>query len=56
MKHWNPDEDLRRATRSRSKPGLPEGAGVGLLVTAAACVGFAILIYQLAGPRDIVGP
>jgi len=55
-KHWNPDEDLARAHRSTPKREWPEGATAGLLVLAAGCVGFAVLLYQIAGPRDVFAP
>lgn len=54
-RHWNPDRDLARARDSAPKPHWPNGATVGVAVVAAACIGAAILLYQLAGPRDIFG-
>ena len=32
---------------------LPDGAKVGLALLAAACIGAAIGLYELAGPRDV---
>ena len=55
-KHWNPGEDLARARRTTPKREWPEGATAGLLVLAAGCVGFAVLLYQIAGPRDVFAP
>jgi hypothetical protein len=54
-RHWNPDRDLARARDSAPKPHWPHGATVGVALVAAACLGMAILLYQLAGPRDIFG-
>lgn len=36
----------------RSRP-LPPGAKAGLVLLAAACLGVAIGLYQLAGPSDV---
>jgi hypothetical protein len=33
---------------------MPEGAKVGLLLIAAACVGAAIAAYQVWGPSDAI--
>jgi len=53
-KHWNPDEDLSRVRDAAPKSEWPEGATVGLLLVAGACIGFAVLMYQIAGPRDVL--
>jgi hypothetical protein len=31
----------------------PQGAIVGILLVAAACVGFSLALYHVAGPRDV---
>ena len=49
--HWNPEEQLVRAKAAR-KP-WPKGATAGLLLVAAACTAFAIILYQVAAPRDV---
>jgi len=56
-KHWHPDEELllARNAPAQPRPRLPAASLVGLAVVAAACVGAAILLYRLAGPRDIFG-
>ena len=54
-RHWNPDEDLARVRGAQVQPRWPEGATVGVALVAAACVGMAILLYRLAGPRDVFG-
>ena len=49
-KHWKPEGE----TRPRRGGGpWPEGATVGLLLVAAACVGLASVLYQVAGPRHV---
>ena len=50
--HWKPDADLARAEAKAAK-SWPEGATAGLLLVAAVCLGAAVLIYQVAGPRDV---
>ena len=52
-KHWNPDEEVTRERRTR--PRLPAESITGLAVVAAACIATAMLLYKLAGPRDIFG-
>lgn len=52
-KHWNPE--LARAGETRAKR-WPAGATAGLILVAAACVGVAALLYQVAGPRDVFTP
>ena len=49
---WNPDEDLARV---RAAPRWPAGATAGVTMIGLTCVGLAILLYKLAGPRDIFG-
>ena len=68
-KHWRSDPDVRplRPSRARrewariqdcwpeqARGPMPEGAKVGLLLIAAACVGAAIAVYQAWGPRDVI--
>ena len=55
-KHWKPDEDLVRALERRETSRWPEGATAGLVLVATACVGLAVLLYKVAGPRDVFGP
>ena len=31
----------------------PQGALAGILLVAAACIGFSLMLYHLAGPRDV---
>ena len=52
-KHWQPDEELARRTPGRVR--LPAESITGLAMIAIACVGTAVLLYRLAGPRDIFG-
>ncbi|MEP7131262.1 MAG: hypothetical protein ABI770_09055 [Sphingomicrobium sp.] len=44
-----PAEPTRRAP-------WPAGATAGVVLIAACCVGAAVVIYQVAGPRDIFAP
>ena len=54
-RHWDPGDELARVHGTRARPRWPEGATVGVVMVAAACVGMAVLLYRLAGPRDIFG-
>jgi hypothetical protein len=55
-RHWNPeDEQLVRALEKREQSRWPEGATAGLVLVAAACLGLGVLLYHLAGPRDVFG-
>jgi len=35
------------------KASWPEGATVGILLVAAACLALSLTLYQVAGPRDV---
>ena len=50
-KHWNPDEEILRVVRQGRR--LPPGAMVALVLLGAACVGAAIALYEVAGPRVV---
>ena len=50
-RHWKPEAEVARV-RARQK-SWPEGATAGLLLVAAVCVGVALIVYQVAGPRDV---
>jgi len=54
-KHWNPGDELAQAGDARAKR-WPAGATAGLMLVAAACVGIAALLYQVAGRRDVFTP
>ena len=54
-KHWKPDAEAVQIVPA-GEPGRkrwPEGATVGLVVVAAACIGLAAVLYHVAGPRDV---
>jgi hypothetical protein len=58
-KHWNPDGEIARCTGAdelapRRKPSWPEGATAGLVLVAASCLAVGMVLYQFAGPRDVV--
>jgi hypothetical protein len=55
-RHWNPESDLARVREGRSKPRWPQGATAGLTMVAIGCAGLVILLYRVAGPRDVFGP
>ena len=55
-KHWNPEEEIARIRQPRAKDSWPEGATAGLVIVAASCVAFAVLLYNIAGPKDIFAP
>ena len=54
-RHWKPDGDLARISPAseRAKKRWPEGATAGLVLVAVACLGVAVVLYQVAGPRDV---
>ena len=54
-RHWNPEEELARIYDEPAKPRWPKGATAGLLLVAAACVGVGLVLYRVAGPRDVFG-
>jgi hypothetical protein len=31
----------------------PQGGVAGLLLVASACIGFSLMLYHVAGPRDV---
>jgi hypothetical protein len=53
--HWNPEDELNRVRPTPARPHIPAGSAVGLAVVAATCLSVAVLLYRLAGPRDIFG-
>ena len=54
-KHWKPDEKPVRVAAAQPRTRWPDGATAGLVVLGAACVGTVLVLYRLAGPRDIFG-
>ena len=58
-KHWNPDEELIRRleaeerARAEKRP-WPEGSIAGLVLVASCCFAVGAVLYQFAGPRDVV--
>jgi hypothetical protein len=52
-KHWNPEDEAVRVEARAIPKSWPAGATVGLLLVAAACVGFSVILYQVAHPREI---
>jgi hypothetical protein len=54
-RHWNPDDELTRTRLAPARRGLAAVSISGLALVAAACLATAVLLYRLAGPRDIFG-
>jgi hypothetical protein len=56
-RHWKPDGTSDRWTpaegAARPKKQWPEGATAGLVLVAVACLGLGMVLYQVAGPRDV---
>jgi hypothetical protein len=55
-RHWKPTGGLERVRDAGAKPRWPEGATAGLVLIAAGCIGLAVVLYKVAGPRDVFGP
>ena len=53
MKHWKPDEAIEHTAEVRMRKPWPAGATAGLLLVAVGCVSVSLLLYRLAGPRDV---
>ena len=58
-RHWNPNGEIARWTGADEparpdKAPWPEGATAGLVMVAACCVALGAVLYQVAGPRDVV--
>lgn len=54
-RHWKPEGAIARIVPAseRGRQRWPRGATAGLLLVAAACLGVAVALYQVAGPRDV---
>ena len=55
-RHWNPNDEVAQVRQARVRHSWPAGATAGVVVIAACCIGVAVLLYQLAGPRDVFAP
>ena len=58
-KHWNPDDAIGSRTKADGELPLrkapwPDGATAGLALIAACCLAAALVLYQVASPRDVV--
>lgn len=57
-RHWDPDEALARSIAAEelalARKRWPEGATAGLLLVAVGCVALGAVLYQFAGPREVV--
>ena len=52
---WHPGEEIARAHAAQPTLHWPHGATAGVALGAIGCVGLALLLYRLAGPRDVFG-
>jgi hypothetical protein len=55
-KHWNPQDELALGREPRAKARWPEGATAGLVMLGAGCFAIGMILYRLAGPRDVFTP
>jgi hypothetical protein len=55
-KHWNPEDELALGREPRAKARWPEGATAGLVMLGVGCFAIGMLLYRLAGPRDVFTP
>jgi hypothetical protein len=53
-KHWSPEDELALVRKTRAKRPLPPGAVGGIAIVAAACLTLCVVLYQVAGPRQVV--
>lgn len=53
-RHWNPEGELAPARQARARRPLPRGAIGGIAIVAAACLTLCVVLYQVAGPRQVV--
>ena len=51
-RHWKPETKSARPLAVQTRK-LPAGATAGLLLVAAACVGAAVVLYQVTAPRSV---
>ena len=51
---WREWARIQGCWPEQARGPMPEGAKVGLLLIAAACVGAAIAVYQVWGPSDTI--
>ena len=55
-KHWNPQDEIAQRRETETNRRWPEGATMGLVLVATACLGLVIGLYAAAGPRDVFTP
>ena len=53
-RHWNPEGEFALARKARARRPLPPGAIGGMAIVAAACLTLCVVLYQVAGPRQVV--
>jgi hypothetical protein len=55
-KPWNPRGEIERVVPAeRARRVWPAGATAGVVLVAACCLGAAVVLYQVAAPRDVFG-
>ena len=57
--HWKPEGDRANwlsadAYAPADSKSWPAGATAGLVLVAAACLAVGAILYQVAGPRDVI--
>ena len=52
---WHPGDEIARARDAAPTRHWPRGATAGVALVAVSCLGLAVLLYRLAGPRDVFG-
>lgn len=58
-RHWGPDDELASCIAAEElahshRRAWPEGATAGLLLVALSCIAVGAVLFQFAGPRDVV--
>jgi hypothetical protein len=52
-RHWKPEVKSARVVPTRVRKPWPAGATAGLVLVASACLCVAVVLYHVAGPRDV---
>jgi len=55
-RYWNPKDELATVRDERAKLLWPKGATAGLLAVATVCLGVTMVLYKVAGPRNVFKP
>jgi hypothetical protein len=52
-RNWKAEQPRPRVFAPARRASWPEGATVGILLVAAACIAVTATLYKVAGPRDV---